>query len=249
MRHSRPYAGLPIPLLVPKAPLTIARTLPAPPRRFDPVLAVGIAVLAAIALWVMAPLATGAPGPVTSDTRIEVEVPVATSVTPGWQAGDTAVKLPTAWLPGQIRDISSDGWRMTTNWANGYEVRVRATTDPALKGSNSVDGKGAKASFQDYKASGCPCPWSGAGYERGIFGYSVEVASNAAAPLDTAKWGTPRARAWRGFTRTPYPLYSTAGGQGQYTMNILLRAMIPTGATQVEGSYRAGFVLSAHPLA
>ncbi|MCW2926770.1 MAG: hypothetical protein JWM86_738 [Thermoleophilia bacterium] len=232
-----------------RPPQTIVRVLKPKPNRFDPLLAGGVLVLAAIAIWIMSPMATGATGPLTSDTRIEVEVPVSTSVTPGWQAGDTNVRLPNAWLPGQSRDITSDGWRMTTNWANGYEVKIRSTTDPALRGSNSVDGKGAKSSFLDYRASGCPCPWNDAGYEKGIFGYSVSVESNATAPLEADKWGTSRAREWRGFTRTPYPVYSTAGGAGQYTMALHLRAMIPSGGTQVEGSYRANFVLSAHPLA
>lgn len=212
-------------------------------------LSCALVLIAGIATWTMAPMATGAVASVTSDTRIEVEVPVSTSVTPGWQTGEASVKLPNISIPGDPRDVASDGWRMTTNWANGYEVRVRATTDPALRGGNAVDGRGAKSSFTDYKTTGCPCLWSGAGYDKGIFGYSIDVTSSSgAAPLDTAKWGTPTARKWRGFTKDSYRAYSTAGGSGQFTMSLLLRSMIPDGGVQLAGSYRAGLVVSAHPL-
>lgn len=233
---------------------TTTRTLvlPRPPsRRFDPWLVGALTLLAAVAVWTMAPLATGAStGPLTSDTRIEVEVPVSTSVTPGWTTGDSSVRLPNASVPGEVYDVTSPGWKMSTNWANGYEVRVRSTTDPAMRGANAVDGRGARSSFADYKtAAACPCPWSGSGFEKAIFGYSVSVTSNAAAPLDTAKWGTSSARKWRGFDTSSYRAYSTAGGAGEYTMSIHLRSMIPEGAVQLEGSYRAGVVVSAHPLA
>lgn len=219
-------------------------------RRFDPVLVVVLMIAVGIAAWSMAPLASGAIAPVTSDTRIEVEVPIATAVTPGWQTGEADVRIPNLSMPGEPRDVSSDGWKMSTNWVNGYEVRIRATTDPALRGLNAVDGGGAKSSFEDFKTSAdCPCPWTGNGYTRGVFGYSIKVTSNSGtAALDTAKWGTPTARKWRGFAPSSYRAYSTAGGTGQYTMSVLLRSMIPEGATQLEGSYRAGIVVSAHPL-
>jgi hypothetical protein len=223
-----------------------AQTLPAL-RRIDPVLACAIALLVGVAMWMMAPLATGATS-ASSDTRIELDVPVSTSVTPGWQTGDSQVRLENLTIPGEAHDVTSPGWKMSTNWANGYEVRIRATTDPALRGSNSVDGKGAKASFLDYKTTNCPCPWSGSGYGQGIFGYSVSVTSNGPAALDADKWGTSSARKWRGFSRTSYRAYSTPGGTGDYTMSVHLRSMIPDGAVQVQGSYRAGFVVSAHPL-
>jgi hypothetical protein len=232
-------------------PQSRTRALPAPAaRRFDPWLCGALALLAAVALWTMAPLATGASiAPVQSDTRIEVEVPIATSVTPGWTTGDSSVRLPDLSIPGQTRDVSSDGWKMSTNWTNGYEVRIRATTDPALRGANAVDGKGARSSFDDYKTTNCPCGWSGSGFTKGIFGYSVSVDSTGPAALDTAKWGTDTARKWRGFSTDSYRAYSTAGGTGEYTMSIHLRSMIPDGGTQLEGSYRAGIVVSAHPLA
>jgi hypothetical protein len=206
-----------------------------------------IALLVGVATWLMAPLATGATS-ATSDTRIELDVPVSTSVTPGWTTGDSQVRLANLTIPGEAHDVTSAGWKMSTNWANGYEVRIRATTDPALRGANSVDGKGAKASFLDYKTTNCPCSWSGSGYSQGIFGYSVSVASTGPAALDVSQWGTPTARKWRGFSRDSYRAYSTPGGTGDYTMSVHLRSMIPDGAVQVQGSYRAGFVVSAHPL-
>ena len=240
---------MPIALIVEPQSRTLA--LPAPKiRRFDPVLLGALALLAAVALWTMAPLATSAVIPsVTSDTRIEVEVPVATSVTPGWTSGDTSVRLPDLSIPGESKDVTSPGWKMSTNWTNGYEVRIRATTDPALRGANAVDNKGARSSFEDYKTTAtCPCAWSGSGYTKGIFGYSASVASEGPAALDTTKWGTSTARKWRGFTTTGFPVYSTSGGTGEYTMSIHLRSMIPEGGTQLEGSYRARVVVSAHPI-
>jgi hypothetical protein len=212
------------------------------------VLACGLTLLVGVAAWTMAPFAIGALAPASSSARIELEVPVSTSVTPGWQTGDAQVRLPNATLPGETRDVTSAGWRMSTNWSNGYEVRVRSTTDPALRGVNSVDGLGAKASYKDYKTTNCPCGWSGSGYDQGIFGYSISVASAGPEALDTAKWGTSTSRKWRGFSKDSYRAYSTPGGTGDYTMSVHLRSMIPEGAAVVQGSYRAGFVVSAHPL-
>ncbi|MCW2956472.1 MAG: hypothetical protein JWO69_1341, partial [Thermoleophilia bacterium] len=207
-------------------------------------------VAAALVAWVAAPLATGAAPPIQSDTRIEAEVPVSTSVTPGWRTGDSSVRLPSLTIPGEPQDVTSDGWGMSTNWVNGYEVRVRATTSPALRGSNAVDGNSADDAFADYSsAASCPCPWTGQGANKGLFGYSVSVAtSGGAAATDTAKWGTDRSRKWRGFTKSSYRAYATGGGVGEYTMALHLRTMIPDGAAQRAGSYRAGVVISAHPL-
>lgn len=213
----------------------------------DPWLVAALTAIAAVTMWTMAPLASGALGPVTSDTRIELEVPVSTSVTPGWTTGQD-VRLPNVSVPGEVQDVTSTGWKLSTNWSNGYEVRIRATTDPALRGLNAVDGKGAKSTFQDYTTTDCPCPWSGRGFERGIFGYSISVESTGGAPLDVDKWGTDAARKWRGFAKTSYRAFSTDGGVGDYTMNVHLRSMVPDGAVQPEGSYRAGLVVSAHPL-
>jgi hypothetical protein len=217
--------------------------------RLDPwLLAVAMALVIVVA-WTMAPLATGIT-PRTSDTRIEVTVPVATSVTPGWTTGDSEVRLPNLSMPGEPRNVTSAGWKMSTNWVNGYEVRIRSTTEPALRGANSIDGEGARSSFADFTKVDCPCPWSGRGFERGVFGYSVSVASTTGSPvMDAGKWGTPQDRRFRGFSRNSYRAYSTAGGTGEYTMSIHLRSMIPDGQTQLEGSYRAGIVVSAHPLA
>lgn len=202
-----------------------------------------------MALWIGAPLATAVVAPRESGTRIELNVPIVTSVTPGWQSGDGSVRLPNLAVPGEPQDATSNGWRMTTNWVKGYEIRLRATTSPALRGRNAVDGKGAQDSFADFSTSAeCPCPWSGKGYERGIFGYSVSVASTGPAAFDAEKWGSPRARRWRGFTRQSYRAYATPGGAGTYTMSLHFRTMIPEGAAQREGSYRASIIASAHPI-
>lgn len=238
---------MPIPLLVTSATHTHARS-GRQTALLDPWLVAALTLLFGVAAWSTAPLAAGGLGPVTSDTRIELEVPISTSVTPGWETGES-VRLPNISVPGEPRDVTSGGWKMSTNWVNGYEVRVRSTTAPALRGLNAVDGEGARSSFQDYRTSNdCPCPWSGSGYDRGIFGYSVSVASTGPAALHAGKWGTRTSRKWRGFTRTPYLAYSTPGGAGEYTMSIHLRSMIPEGGVQAEGSYRAGLVVSAHPI-
>lgn len=217
--------------------------------RLDPWLLSALVAVAAVCAWSMVPFASGALAPQDSDTTIAVDVPVSVSVTPGWVTGDSEVRLPNLSLPGDPNDVTSAGWRMSTNYVNGYEVRIRATTDPALRGNNAVDGAGAQSSFADFTTGNCPCPWTGSGFDRGVFGYSVSVtATKGAQVLDVAKWGTDRARKWRGFDRAAYRAYSTAGGTAQYTMSIHLRSMIPDGATQLEGSYRAGMVVSAHPL-
>ncbi|MCW2961665.1 MAG: hypothetical protein JWM25_1159 [Thermoleophilia bacterium] len=218
--------------------------------RIDPVLAIVAGVLCAVMAWVAAPLATGAAAPVSSDTRVEVEVPNATSVTPGWQAGQTAVRLPNLSIPGDSQDVTSDGWRLAANWANGYEIRIASTTSPALRGANAVDGEGAPDTFADYSTgAACPCAWSSQGAKKGMFGYSVSVESSSGPVADdTAKWGDARSRKWRGFTKSSYRAFSTQGGTGEYTMALHLRTMIPDGAVQREGSYRAGLVISAHPL-
>lgn len=200
-------------------------------------------------IWTMAPLATGAISPAQDDLRIEVDVPVTTSVTPGWTTGETSIRMPNLTIAGEVRDVSSTGWRMSTNWVNGYQVKVRTTTEPALRGVNAVDGAGARASFADYATKDCPCPWNMSSFQRGVFGYSATVAhSSGLAATDTAKWGTSANRRWRGFTQEAYPIYATPGGQGQYAMSIHLRTMIPDGAVQPAGSYRASFIVSAHPL-
>ncbi len=230
--------------------ITRARTRPRPLwQRIDPWLLAALAVLAAVAAWTMAPLAGGAIPSKQSDTRIEVDVPVATSVTPGWTTGNANVRLGNISLPGEQRDVTSTGWKMSTNWTKGYEVRIRATSSPAMRGANSVDGQGARSSFADYTTSGCPCPWKVDSFKQGVFGYSVSVASKTGSTvLDADKWGRPQARKWRGFSRSFYRAYSTEGGTGEYTMSVHLRSQIPENGTQLAGSYRASMVVSAHPL-
>jgi hypothetical protein len=186
---------------------------------------------------------------VTSDTRIELTVPTSTSVVPGWQSGDTAVRLPDLSFPGEPRDATSSGWRMTTNWVNGYEVRMRSTTSPALRGRNAIDGEGNRSSFADFRTTGCPCPWDVSSFDRGVFGYAVSVRTRSgAAATGVAAWGTSSQRRWRGFSRSGHRAYATPGGAGLYDMSLHLRAMIPDGAVQEAGSYRAGIVISVHPL-
>lgn len=205
-------------------------------------------LLLGVAAWTMAPLATSAIAPVASSTRIQVEVPATASMTPGWTVGESEIELPAISVPGEAQDGTSSGWGVSSNWQNGYDVKVRATTDPALRGSNAVDGSGARSSFQDFRTAGCPCPWTTEGFTRGVFGYSVAVkASQGGTASGVSRWGSNRARLWRGFTRAPYLAYTTAGGTGSYEMTLYLRTMVPEDAAQMEGSYRAGLVVSAHP--
>lgn len=240
---------MPIPLPVARPTLTPALNSRSR-RRIDPWIVLALGLLVAVTTWTMAPLATGAIGSDSSDTTIQVEVPITTSVTPGWQAGTARLRLPNISIPGKVHDVTSRGWRLSTNWVNGYEVRIRATSDPALRGTNAVDGDAARASFQDFHTKReCPCPWAGTGFDQGVYGYSVSVRSSSGeAASDASKWGDARARRWRGFSRTPYRAYATSGGTGEYSMSIHLRSMIPQGASQPQGSYRSGLVVSAHPL-
>lgn len=217
--------------------------------RWDPWLIGACSILLLAVGWSCAPFATAAFVPVTSSQRIEVTVPVSTSVTPGWRSGDTSVRLPDLGAPGQTRDATSAGWRLSTNWANGYEVRVRSTTAPALRGQNAVDGEGASESFQDYTQANCPCPWTTGSFDRGVFGYSVSVASTSGAqPVGAAKWGSSSNRSYRGFSRSSYQAFATPGGAGEYTMSVHFRTEIPQGTVQREGSYRGTMVVSVHPL-
>lgn len=217
--------------------------------RSDPWFAATCAVLLTLVAWTCAPLATGALAPVSSSQRIELTVPVSAMVTPGWSQGDTSVRLADLSSPGQVRDTTSAGWKMSSNWSTGYEVRVRSTTSPALRGQNAVDGAGASDSFLDFTKESCPCPWNADGFKRGVFGYSVSVATTSgAAPIGAEQWGTSSAREYRGFSRTSYRAYSTAGSPSEHAITMHLRSEIPQGAVQREGSYRGTMVLSVHPL-
>src|SRR5690606_15388120 len=141
--------------------------------RVDPWLALAAGAVLVMLAWTMSPLATGAIAPVQDDLRIDLNVPITTSVTPGWTTGATNVRLPNLSIPGGPRRVSSTGWRMSTNWVNGYQVRIRATSDPALRGANSVDGQGTRSSFADYSTKDCPCEWRTSSFNRGVFGYSA----------------------------------------------------------------------------
>jgi len=236
--------------VVTKPPSNQVRSRARSLRRIDPVLATAMLVLAGVGIWIAAPMASGA-STANDQQRIEVDVPVATSVTPGWTTGDASVRMPNLSIPGQPRDVTSPGWKMSTNWTNGYEVRVRSTTAPALRGRNATDGAGAQDAFADYSTdAACPCAWTAPrGANKGLFGYSVSVATTSGLPVqDATQWGSQAARKWRGLDTDSYRAYSTRGGAGQYTMALHFRSMIPDGAIQREGSYRASVVLSAHPL-
>jgi hypothetical protein len=187
---------------------------------------------------------------VSSGARVNLDVPVTLSMTPGWKTGDTSVRLEDLTTPGVTVDASSAGWRLTTNYPNGYEVRIRSTSDPALRGTNAVDGNAAPDSFADFStAAACPCPWKNDTAKKGVFGYSVAVSNTDGAPAsDSSRWGTSAARKWRGFSKESYRAYSTVGGAGTYNMTLLLRSEVPSDAVQVEGSYRASVVVSTHPL-
>lgn len=231
------------------------RQRPGPGRRLlrrlrdvDPLFAAGIGLLVAFTMWAAAPLATGATSQ-TSDTTINLSVPSATAVVPGLTAGDTAVEMPAQSLPGEAKTATSSGWRISTSWANGYQVTIRATSDPALRGDNSTDRERARSSFADHAAGACPCPWTAEG-NRGVFGYSVEVSADVGpAPLDADKWAGPDLR-WRGFTNGAdgYEVFRTPGGTGQYAMNLKFRTEIPEGAVQTAGTYRSNIILGIVPL-
>lgn len=218
--------------------------------RLDPLLGSLLLLLAGVAVWTCAPLASGSIAPVGSSMPIDLQVPVTQSVTPGWKSGDTSVRMPDITTPGDARDATSSGWKLSTNHSSGYEVRVRSTSDPALKGRNAVDGKGSPDFFADFKTQSCPCPWDVTGSPRGVFGISASVSASAgaAAPLDASRWGTPSSHKWRGLGKESYRVFSTSGGSGEYNMSLLFRTEIPDGAVQREGSYRASMVISMHPL-
>ncbi|MCW2972900.1 MAG: hypothetical protein JWN72_1173 [Thermoleophilia bacterium] len=219
-------------------------------RRIDPVLASALVLLAALAAWIGAPMATGtAIAPASGNLNLRLDVPVATSVTPGLTAGDTSVRLPKLALPGDPQDATSTGWKLSTNWANGYEVRIRSTSNPALRGVNAVDGSGAPDAFADFSTDAdCPCPWSTTGSTKGVFGYSASVTGNGATVAGATKWGTSAARKWRGLNKSSYQLFSTTGGTNQYGLSLVFRSEIPQTAPQAAGSYRASFVISVSPL-
>ncbi|MBC7460808.1 MAG: hypothetical protein H7287_05555 [Thermoleophilia bacterium] len=218
--------------------------------RIDPVLTSALLILVGVSVWIGAPIASGTSiAPAAGNLILRLDVPVATSVTPGLTAGDTSVRLPKLNLPGDPQDATSMGWKLSTNWANGYEVRIRSTSSPALRGVNAVDGSGAPDAFADFSTeSECPCPWSTTGSTKGVFGYSASVNGNGAMVVGASKWGTAATRKWRGLNKNSYQLFSTTGGANQYELALVFRSEIPLTAPQAAGSYRASFVISVSPL-
>ena len=82
---SRTGRQLPICILVTTlSPQHPTSTTHAHGRRLDPVMFIAALVLATVVGWSCLPLAIGAgPAPVNSGARVDLEVPVTTSVTPG----------------------------------------------------------------------------------------------------------------------------------------------------------------------
>jgi hypothetical protein len=183
----------------------------------------------------------------SSDTQINLTIPISVAVIPGLTRGDRTVNMPELTLPGISKTATSDGWKVSTNWAKGYEVQLASITDPAMQGNNAVDGKGAEGNFSDFGVSGCPCNWAASG-TRGVFGYTVEV-STASGPAATGgdKWGTSAQHKWRGLTTGGYQLFATPGGVGEYPFSLKFRSEIPPNGVQPNGSYRANVVLSIVP--
>ncbi|MCW2949127.1 MAG: hypothetical protein JWN41_140 [Thermoleophilia bacterium] len=211
-------------------------------------LAGALLVLAAVASWIGAPISTGAITPVNNKLAVHLDVPVQMSVTPGLTAGDTSVRLPMLTLPGDPQDVTSGGWKLSTNWVNGYEVRIRSTSDPAMRGQNAVDGSAAQDSFADFStANACPCAWSTENATKGTFGYSAAISGGDGTLANAAQWGAPGARKWRGLDRASYQLFATTGGTNQYPFSLLFRSQIPMTATQTAGSYRASFIVAVAP--
>lgn len=213
----------------------------------DPFVAAAILVFVALFIWCAAPLATGATGSATTNLGFEIKSSLA--VAPALTQGDKLVRLGDLTAPGQQKDAVSNGWMVSTNWSGGYQVLIRSTTDPALRGRNAIDGQGAADSFQNYQTgSACPCPWDLGGFSKGVFGYSATVTTQSGpAAVGTSKWGTSGVRKWRGFNDTDYQLYETTGGVGAYGLSLSLRSALPPGKVQTAGSYRATLYLTIRP--
>jgi hypothetical protein len=212
----------------------------------DRVMQAAIVVLLLPVLWLSVPVAVGAVS--SRDTLVEVDVLPALAVAPGYRTGKTSVALPVQTLPGEDKTASSDGWNVSSTWYGGYGVTIRSATSPALKGANAVDGAGASGdSFSDFTTSGCPCPWSAAGFDRGVFGYSASVGTKSGVAGEAAKWGSSSAKRWRGLTRTEYGIVDS-GGIGEFDVELHFRTQIPETATQSAGSYRANIIVGIRPL-
>lgn len=213
----------------------------------DPWVAVMAAVVTGLCVWMSVPLATGATG--SGSTGVGFLVKSSIAVAPALQRGDSSVRLGDLTGPGQERTVSSDNWVMSTNWSSGYDVLIRSTTDPALRGGNAVDSNGARDAFVDFSTgTSCPCPWTTNGFTRGVFGYSAHVSTRSGpAAVGAGKWGGSGNWKWRGFDDTDYLLYETTGGTGSYDLDLNLRSALPPGAVQTAGSYRASLLLTIRP--
>jgi hypothetical protein len=213
----------------------------------DPVVILIVACMALLAAWASMPSAFAVS--TSSDARLLLGADTVVAVAPAVTKGTRAVQLADLTIPGEQRDADSEGWRVTTNFPTGYDIKLRATSDPALRGINAVDGAGADDDFQDFSTAGCPCPWTTDGFSKGVFGYSASVnTSSGNAALDTSKWGASGAKKWRGFDDTAYSIFRTPGGAGSYQMTLHLRTALPPESNQAAGSYRTTLVLMVEPL-
>ena len=194
-------------------------------------------MLAALML-VVTGSATAAPA--THDTEIRLNVLPAIAWAPGLTKGRLSVDLPELRNAGQVANVTSDGWHISSTWPDGYDILVSATSDPAMKGRNATDGSGVPSSFRDYTIGGCPCPWNIGSFSQGVFGYS---ASGSNGLINTTTWGSSSSRKWRGLTKGKYKIGST-GGVGEFDMDLHFRTAIPEDGTQEAGSYRASVILS-----
>ena len=197
--------------------------------------------VAVAAAWQLTTTSLGA-----SDQRdhgVGVVVDDAVAVAPSLRRGQVMTEMPIIRRPGQVRTTESAGWRVTSTWTPGYDMFLRASSNPALRGSNARDGRSAPSTFANHRVNGCPCPWSVSGADRGVFGYTM---TGSASFVDRNTWGTSSNRRWRGMTTTPYRV-AGAGSPGSWDFSLLFRSELPPGLTQPAGSYRANMVLSFVP--
>ncbi len=179
--------------------------------------------------------------------QIGLTVATSTAVAPGLTSGSTGVRLADLSTPGVPKTEVSSGWKLSTNWSGGYEMKVASSTDPAMKATDAVNSEGEVQNFSDFTTGGCPCDWSTSGFTSGVYGYSADVRTTSGATADGSKWGSSSNRKWRGFTRDSYTVFTTPGGTGAYEMDLYLRTEIPETAAQPAGSYRSTTVISVVP--
>lgn len=221
-------------------------------QTIDLPLALAIIIIAGTLLWSLAPGA-GAVSQ-SGDVSLSVSTDRSIAVVPSFtRPGSSAsIRLDDLTMPGQRRDASSAGWTLSSNWVLGYTVKIRSATDPAMRGANAIDGKGANDSMKDFYVTGqqCPCSWTTNGVTKAVFGYSAAV-DGPSVGATASKWGTGNStsttRKWRGFRTDDYTLFSTSGGSGSTSVSIMLRSELPEAASQLNGSYRARIELSVRP--